>query len=350
MLQNRLRKKVKHLIKWAKRERFGAIRLYDRDIPEIPLVLDLYDGFLCGALYKRPYEKNPQEETLWLERMKKACAVSLDIPLEKIIIKEREKKRGNVQYEKRSEEHFSHVVTERDFSFKVNLKDYIDTGLFIDRRALRYFATKEVKGKTFLNLFCYTGSFSVYAAGFGAASTFSIDLSNTYLSWAHENFTLNGFAAQKKRLSLFFSDYKNYKNIIKTESQNYCYTSNGISNSLIQGDARKFVSEALTYKLCFDTIVLDPPAFSNSKMTREFFDLQRDAHSLLASCLSILAPEGKLFFSACARSYKATALDFQNVFANEFPGLSVVDITSSVTDKDFLRKKGPRAYLFTLPS
>ena len=211
MLANRVKKRLKHLQKWAKRMNYEAFRLYDRDIPEIPLVLDLYGDVICGALYKRPYEKDPAEEALWLESMRSSLSQNLQIAPENIIIKQRERQRGGAgqgrrnQYEKIAEKGLIREIREGNYKFKVNLSDYLDTGLFLDRRSLRKMIEADAKGKKVLNLFCYTASFSVYAVNGGAISTDSVDLSNTYLAWARENFALNGFEAKQMRPEEFFA-------------------------------------------------------------------------------------------------------------------------------------------------
>jgi len=177
----------------------GAFRLYDKDIPEIPLVLDFYgdinDVALSGALYKRPYEKDEREEEIWLSAMKESISNVMGIPLDRIFLKQRRRQRGDSQYEKISQTHFEKIINEGNLSFKVNLSDYLDTGLFLDRRLLRALIRGEAAGKKVLNLFSYTGSFSVYAASGGASSTDSVDLSNTYLNWSRENFSLNGMSS-----------------------------------------------------------------------------------------------------------------------------------------------------------
>jgi len=325
MLANRVKKRLKHLQKWAKRSGFEAFRLYDRDIPEIPLVLDLYGDVISGALYKRPYEKDPTEEALWLNSMRDSLSQSLGIPQENVIIKQRERKRGGSQYEKAGGKGFTREIREGNYKFKVNLSDYLDTGLFLDRRALRSLVGADAQGKRVLNLFCYTASFSVYAAGGsalgGAISTDSVDLSNTYLAWAQENFALNGFDAKQARLDDFFSMNK------------------FPAHRLIRADINAFLERALAARYTWDSIILDPPAFSNSKMARADFDLKRDYGALLANCLSLLSPNGKLWFSASARSFKASAEELEKAL-----GAKAADITDKTVDEDFRGRKTPRTF------
>jgi len=205
MLANRLQKRYRHLRKWARRTNTEAFRLYDNDIPEIPLVLDIYGDIVSGALYKRPYEKDEAEEERWLSAMTDAVAQSLSLNRDNIIIKWRERQRGDSQYEKIADKELTRVVSEGNLKFKVNLSDYLDTGLFLDRRAMRRMVGADSKGKRVLNLFAYTASFSAHAASGGASYTDSVDLSNTYLAWARDNFALNGFDAAIMRQEEYFA-------------------------------------------------------------------------------------------------------------------------------------------------
>jgi len=322
MLANRVKKRLKHLQKWAKRGGFEAFRLYDRDIPEIPLVLDLYGDVISGALYKRPYEKDPAEELVWLESMRQVLSQSLEIAPEKVIIKQRERKRGSNQYEKAADRGFTREVREGQYKFKVNLSDYLDTGLFLDRRALRALIGADAGGKRVLNLFCYTASFSVYAAGGGAISTDSVDLSNTYLNWARENFALN------KKVTVTFTP------LTATKSDSHP------ENRLIRADVNAFLEHALAARYTWDSIILDPPAFSNSKMARFDFDLQRDYGPLLAACLRLLSPNGTLWFSANARSFRTSAAELEKALG----GAKVTDITDKIVDEDFKGRKIPKTF------
>jgi 23S rRNA G2069 N7-methylase RlmK/C1962 C5-methylase RlmI len=327
MLANRLKKKLRHLKKWARRTGVGVFRLYDRDIPEIPLVLDYYgdvalpqESALTGALYKRPYKKNEDEEDHWLAAMKDAAAQTLNIARERICLKQRSRQRGGAQYEKMDHARFTKVVKEGGLSFIVNLSDYLDCGLFPDKRLLRAFVRDEAAGKRVLNLFSYTGSFSVYAAAGGAVSTDSVDLSNTYLAWARENFQLNGFAAS-----------------LKGNPRS--------AHSLIRADALVYLDKVLALGKQWDVIVLDPPAFSNSKKMTGSFDLCRDIIETVRSCLGLLAPGGELILSANARRFKMTARELEEAL----PGASAVDFGDKVTDEDFRGRKKQASFLIKVP-
>ena len=339
MFANRLKKRQRHLKKWAKRTGTGAFRLYDRDIPEIPLVLDLYGDIVSGALYKRPYEKDEAEETVWLEEMQAAAAQALGIGRENIIIKRRERQRliegakfqyGKISGEGRGGPSVLSTVSEGGLKFKVNLSDYLDTGLFLDRRALRGAVRSGSAGKRVLNLFCYTASFSVYAAAGGAVSTDSVDLSNTYLNWAKENFALNGFKITSEKLGM------------RNEERG-----GGSCHRLIKADVKEFLRRAAAAGLQWDIIILDPPAFSNSSMASTDFDLRRDYGDLLLACLALLAPAGKLIFSAGARSFKITAADIEIFLAEYFSGITVSDQSGKFVDEDFRGKKVPRTFFIT---
>jgi len=340
MFANRLQKRFRHLKKWAQRTGVGAFRLYDRDIPEVPLVLDFYgdcskpeDAALCGALYKRPYEKDEAEEDKWLSAMRESASAALGIDLERVFLKQRQKQKGLSQYEKIGEKRFEKTVNEGGLSFKVNLSDYLDTGLFIDRRLLREMVRKESAGKKVLNLFSYTGSFSVYAANGGALSTDSVDLSNTYLNWARENFSLNNFSADILQIWDFFKGEGRGESDVNS------------AHKLIRADVLEFLEKAKTAKKQWDIIVLDPPGFSNSKKMTDDFDLQRDLTELLGKCLKLLAPEGKLFLSVNIKRSAPTAAELEDSLRQYASNLHITDLGEKLTDEDFKGKRTPKAYL-----
>jgi 23S rRNA G2069 N7-methylase RlmK/C1962 C5-methylase RlmI len=307
MLANRLQKRYKHLRKWARRIGTDAFRLYDRDIPEIPLVLDIYGDAVAGALYERPYEKDPKEEERWLHAMTEAVSNALAIPPARIFLKQRGRQRGKAQYERLLDRRTYRDVREGGLRFRVNLSDYLDTGLFLDHRKTRSLVRDASAGKRVLNLFCYTASFSVYAAA-RAASVDSVDMSNTYLDWAKTNFALNGLESLSRRL--------------------------------IRADALRFLESAATAGLSWDLIILDPPAFSNSKKMTGTLDLRRDHRNLITQCLKLLAPGGQLLFSANARNFSLDPADF--------PGVAVEAIQEKIRDEDFRGKRLPGVYWFTI--
>ena len=312
LLYNRLVKRHRHLKKWARRTGTGAFRLYDRDIPEIPLALDLYGGAVSLALYKRPYEKEEREEEIWLLAMKDAVSKALNIPIDRIFLKERrrmkDRQETGIQYGKMSLQSFYLDVTEGDLSFRVNLSEYLDTGLFLDARKKRALIRAEAAGKSILNLFAYTCSLSAAAAKGGALSVDSVDLSKTYLEWGKINFALNGLE----------------------ENSGF---------NFIRSDVFQFLKHADAKGLRWDIIILDPQSFSNSKKMNGALDIKRDHTGLIRRCLSLLSPEGTLWFSSNAKGFK---LDGET-----FPGLIVKDISNELVDEDFRGKKTPRCYTFT---
>ncbi|MDR2370196.1 MAG: class I SAM-dependent methyltransferase [Treponema sp.] len=331
MLANRLRKRYRHLKKWAARTDAGAFRLYDRDIPEIPLVLDWYGGAVSGALYKRPYEKDGEDEKRWIEEMRNAAARALEIPAGRVFIKFRERKRGAAQYEKLSSgadakgSGFIRDIREGGLVFRVNLSDYLDTGLFPDRRGLRDVVRKEAAGKRMLNLFCYTAAFSVCAAAGGAEETDSVDLSNTYLAWAGVNFSLNGFRAET---------------VSEREALYPAAAAPGIRvrHRLIRADALLFLKHAAAAKRKWDLVIMDPPAFSNSRKMASTLDIKRDHRELAASALRLLAPGGRLYFAAGVKNFRLET--------NGFPGFRAEDIRARAADEDFPPNKAPSCYVF----
>jgi 23S rRNA G2069 N7-methylase RlmK/C1962 C5-methylase RlmI len=338
MFANRLQKRFRHLKKWAQRTGVGAFRLYDRDIPEIPLVLDFYgdvslpkEAALCGALYKRPYEKDEGDEEEWLSVMKDAAAAALGIEPARVFLKQRQRQRGSSQYEKTEGPQFVKIVSEGGLAFKVNLSDYLDTGLFPDRRLLRAMIRAQAAGKKVLNLFSYTGSFSIYAAAGGAVSTDSIDLSNTYISWALENFSLNGFSASMFNERDFFSKSR-------------CG-----AHRLVRADALEFLERAGGAKMKWDIIVLDPPSFSNSKKMTDNFDLRRDIAGLLDQSLRLLESGGKVFLSVNTRRFSITAAVLETELRfRQAADVRVTELGSEIIDEDFKGKKTPKAFLITL--
>lgn len=328
MLINRLEKRSRHLKKWARRTGTSAYRLYDRDIPEIPLLLDVYEDSIVGALFERPYEKDEAEEVIWLAVMTLAISQALKIKEDKIFLKHRKRQRGSDQYEKVAEKRVLRQVREGGLEFEVNLSDYLDTGLFLDHRALRLLVRSEARDKRVLNLFSYTGSFSVHAASGGALEVDSVDLSNTYLDWAERNFKLNGFRCAHIEPEAF-------NRVVEPGELAF----NGASYRLVRADVLRFLSEAAKAGRRWDLIVLDPPTFSNSKKMEGDLDIRRDYEHLIKACLAVLAGAGKLYFSTNARSFK---LD-----ESLFPGTKIKDLKGSVVDEDFRSRTLPACYTFS---
>jgi len=281
---NRLAKNERRLRKWTRREGIFALRLYDNDIPEVPLVVELFrqvypldresppQDCLVIALYERPYEKDPAEEETWLGSMAKAASASLGVPMDGVFLRRRKRQRGLAQYERSGRATVEGKVLEGGLSYIVNFTDYLDTGLFLDHRPTRALVRSESAGRRVLNLFSYTGSFSVCAAAGGALEVTSVDLSNTYLSWASRNMALNAL--------------------------------DGPSTRFVRSDVRAFLDEARRAAREWDIVVCDPPTFSNSSSTTRDFDVNRDWPDLVASCLAVLSPDGALLFSSNSRRLK----------------------------------------------
>jgi 23S rRNA (guanine2445-N2)-methyltransferase / 23S rRNA (guanine2069-N7)-methyltransferase len=305
MLANRLRKRARHLRKWAQRAGVTCYRLYDRDIPEIPLIVDWYEGRLYVARYERRREVPPA----WVEAMLAAAATALDVPREAVYLKERRRQRGSAQYERldRSDERF--VVREGGCRLWVNLRDYLDTGLFLDHRDTRVRVGREAAGARFLNLFCYTGAFTVHAAVGGAIETVSVDLSRTYLDWAEDNLALNGCAGPEH------------------------HQEHHAKHHMVREDVFTFLRHA---RPGFDLAVLDPPTFSNSKKMRDILDIQRDHVELVNATLALLVPDGVLYFSTGARQFK---LDAERLRAT-----AIEDITEQTTPEDFRGRRPHRCW------
>ncbi|AAS69610.1 class I SAM-dependent methyltransferase [Leptospira interrogans] len=275
MFRNRITRMAKHWKKWARKRNIECFRIYDRDIPQVPVCVDLY-GPLCHiSVYKNNYEISDEDRVKESEEISKIICEILSIHPNQIFWKKREPKKGKEQYEKQSEQSELFEVGENGLRFYVNLSDYVDTGLFLDHRITRDLVRKESKGKKFLNLFSYTGSFTVYAASGGATKSLSVDLSNTYSDWAEENLKLNGFSLTKHRI--LRADVMEW---LRHERKN--------------PDREKY-----------DLIVVDPPTFSNSKKTNEIFDIQKNHVEVLNTLYRDFAfPGAVLFFSTNFRKFE----------------------------------------------
>jgi 23S rRNA (guanine2445-N2)-methyltransferase / 23S rRNA (guanine2069-N7)-methyltransferase len=271
MFANRLAKQARHLRKWPTKRGITCYRLYDRDIPEIPLAVDLYEGRLHIAEYDRPHNRTPGQHADWLERMACAAGEKLAIPPENIFLKRRRRQRGTDQYERTDGTGPRITVSEGGCKFLVNLSDYIDTGLFLDHRITRSMVCDEAAGKRVLNLFAYTGAFSVYAAAGGAVATTTVDLSNTYLDWARANFRINDIAGENHRF--------------------------------VRSGAMEFIADHAPGAQ-YDLAVVDPPTFSNSKSTAGDFDIQRDYARLLGDLAGLMSPGGVIYFSTNFKRFK----------------------------------------------
>ena len=395
LFSNRLKRKYKELRKQMRKNRISCYRLYDRDIPEVPVSLDLYEFLPDGVdsvleaarfmaaqnerlsandpavekeikertwavlyLYERPYEKSKEEETIWLEAMAKAAAGIIGIDINHIIKKSRGHKshKEDDQYNKNSHAELRErrlqadkmlqwsilsespssyaakgqaspvegLIQEQGQIFRLDLTSYLDTGLFFDHRPLRATVRDTSSKKRILNLFCYTGSFSVYAAQGNAVFVESVDLSNTYLAWAKENMKLNGFTDKKKYV------------FTRADCQVF------LQEKAVAAKGGKLAAEEL-----YDLIILDPPTFSNSKATSDVLDINRDWPQLVKDCLNILAPGGTLYFSTNSERIK---FDISKIPPKTAAGSEFTwkEITEQTISADFAGKKPHKAWEFTL--
>ncbi|MCA9962331.1 MAG: class I SAM-dependent methyltransferase [Anaerolineales bacterium] len=297
MLANRLRKRQRHLRKWAGRNDVTCYRLYERDIPEYPLILDWYDGEAVGWLYERKRDETPAEEDAFRDEVLAEICAGLDLTPPQIFLKERARQRGNEQYGRFAHQSAIRLVSEQGLRFEVNLSDYLDTGLFLDHRSTRDLVRQQAAGKRVLNLFAYTGSFTCYARHGGAAVTTTVDISKTYSDWTARNLAHNGFTPDRH-------------------------------HQIITQDCFQFLHDAAHRRAQYDLIICDPPTFSNSKrMQRGSFDVTRDHAELIRHCARLLAPGGSLYFSTNARRFKLdTAV---------LPHLATQDITAQTIPEDF---------------
>ncbi len=300
-LANRLRKNARHLARWARREDLEAYRLYDRDIPEFPYAIDRYGEWLHAQLFEGKRPITDADIAAHLDTI----SASLEVPLVHIAIKVRRRQRGSSQYEKLADDGPSFTVRERGHVFEVNLLRYLDSGLFLDHRDTRRMVGSEARDKRVLNLFAYTGSFTVYAACAGAASSVTVDMSHTYQDWTARNLALNGIADFTK-------------------------------HSLVTDDVMTWLGAATYRRERFDVIVLDPPSFSNSKRMQDSFDVQRDQASLLAATLRLLSPGGTLYFSNNRQGFK---LDAAVAAMARFE-----EITARTVPEDFKRRTPHRCW------
>ncbi|MGV8842411.1 MAG: bifunctional 23S rRNA (guanine(2069)-N(7))-methyltransferase RlmK/23S rRNA (guanine(2445)-N(2))-methyltransferase RlmL [Pseudomonas sp.] len=304
MFANRLQKNLKQLSKWARREGVDCYRVYDADMPEYALAIDLYHDWVHVQEYAAPRSIDPEKAQGRLFDALAAIPQALNVDKSKVIIKRRERQSGTKQYERQAAQGQFIEVAEHGVKLLVNLTDYLDTGLFLDHRPLRLRLQREAAGKRFLNLYAYTATASVHAAKGGARSTTSVDLSKTYLDWARRNLALNGFSDK---------------------------------NRLEQGDVMTWLSDNREE---FDLILLDPPTFSNSKRMEGVFDVQRDHVELLDLAMARLAAGGVLYFSNNFRKFQLDA-----GLAERY---AVEEISASTLDPDFARnQKIHRAWRLT---
>ena len=301
MFANRLRKNLKKLTRWVKQNQVHCYRLYDADLPEYAVAVDVYQGeriWVNVQEYEPPKTIDPAKANQRLAGALREIVKVLEIPAGQVFLKIRRKQKSTDQYEKLSDSRHFHVVEEGGCKFWVNFEDYLDTGLFLDHRPMRLLIQQQAKGKRFLNLFAYTGSATVHAAIGGAASSITVDMSNTYLDWARRNFILNGIHGNHKLIRANCLEWLDG-----------------------QADAKP--------KPQFDLIFLDPPTFSNSKKMDEIFDIQKDHVQLIRNAAALLAVGGKLYFSTNFRRFKMDKEALKD--------LVMEDISREMIPEDFSR-------------
>ena len=298
MLLNRLQKNQRRLSNWLKQSGTSCYRLYDADIPEYAVAVDIYEDALHVQEYAAPATIPESQARQRFNEVKQALKAYQ--PSAQLFFKERRKQKGSSQYNKQATLKTKvFTVHEGSAALEVNLSDYLDTGLFLDHRPMRHMIRRMAKGKRFLNLFCYTAAASIHAALGGAEKTLSIDMSNTYLDWARRNFELNGLSEKQ--------------------------------NPLMRADCLEWLKRGVGE---FDLIFLDPPTFSNSKKMQSVLDVQRDHAELIRGAMQKLSIGGTLFFSNNFRKFKMDT-DIVEEFA-------VSNITSTTLDPDF--KRNPRIH------
>ena len=298
MFANRLQKNRRALSRWARKAQVSCYRLYDADMPEYALAIDVYQTpelWLHVQEYAAPPSIDEEKARMRLDEALAQLPGLLDIPPERVIFKRRQRQRGSAQYERLADAGNFLEVAEDGLQFRVNLRDYLDTGLFLDHRLTRALLRERAAGVELLNLFAYTGSASVYAAAGGARATTSVDMSGTYCAWARQNLALNGFGLPR--------------------------------HEVIQADCLEWLAQPPHRR--YGLIFLDPPTFSNSKRMQGTLDIQRDHVALIQQCLRWLAPVGTLVFSTNLRRFR---LD-----ADALSTLEIVDRSRETVPEDFQR-------------
>ena len=314
--ENRLRKNLAYRRKWARRNGISCFRVYDRDVPQFPFAVDWFatvapriETHLHVQEIDTGWRMNPDGYAAWLAAVCAAACAVCEVPAAHLHLKHRERQRGASQYEKdEAAAAQAFVVEEAGHRFEINLDTYLDTGLFLDHRPTRGRVAETIgrrlqagSGTKFLNLFAYTGSFTVYAARAGAQESVTVDLSNTYQAWTARNFALNGIDSAR--------------------------------HLLVRADVLAWLANAVAAAQRHDVIVLDPPSFSNSKKMAGVLDLQRDHARLVSQCHALLADDGELFFSTNLRSF-AIDPEIEKRFA-------LREITGQSVPEDFKRPGKP---------
>ncbi len=291
---NRIRKNLRTVGAWARREGISCYRLYDADLPEYAVAVDIYGDRVHVQEYAAPSSIDAEKAAARLADAVTVLPAALGVPPGHIVLKIRRRQRGKEQYGRQDARGEFIEVSEGPCKFLVNLTDYLDTGLFLDHRLTRDMIRRLARGKRFLNLFCYTGTATVHAAAGGAASTMSVDMSPVYLEWAQRNLDLNGVR--------------------------------GSAHGLVRADCLEWIADC---RMRFDLIFLDPPTFSNSKRMRDTFDVQRDHAWLIRETARLLAPGGTIIFSNNRLKFKIDTAALGDC--------TITDISAETIPKDFER-------------
>ncbi len=312
-LANRLNKRFRHLRKWARRSGVSCWRVYERDIPEFPLVVDWYDGDVVAWVHPRKKDETPEQEESFVARCVAETLAAFQITREHLFVKRRQRQRGSDQYERLAQQGVTRIVDEDGLRFEVNLSDFLDTGLFLDHRLARRMIRERAAGKRVLNLFAYTGAFTVHAVAGGAAQTLTVDMSRTYQDWTRRNLALNDIPE-------------------------------GAAHRLVQDDCLSLLERGPERGEAFDLVICDPPTFSNSKrMGERTFSVDRDWRELLADISPWIAPAGQILFSTNSRSFEFAAAGLPAGFAAQ-------DVTAQTTSEDVADSHGHRAWMLARPS
>lgn len=303
MFSNRLKKNYKHLKKWARKNNISCYRVYDADIPQYAVAIDIYQDWIHVQEYQAPKTVDKNRAFQRINDVIDVVADILETRQEKVVLKVRKKQEGSAQYHKHDTKDHKMTVQENGLKFIINMYDYIDTGLFLDHRNTRQLIKTLANKRRFLNLFAYTGSATVYAAAGGASSTTTVDMSNTYLNWAKENLSINGYSDN-------------------------VYVQNRYD--FIREDCLKWMQQAILDKQKYQLIFIDPPTFSNSKKMETSLDINRDHSALLSGSLALLADDGLIIFSTNARNFKLDSSIKEDCYIRE--------ITAKTTTEDFRKK------------
>lgn len=307
MLGNRLARQKRHHAGWARAEGVTCFRLYERDIPEWPLIVDWYDGDVVAWLYERTRDDTPTLREAFRAAAVAEILAGLQIPPERLWLKDRRGQGEGGQYTRVDGRHAVRTVMEQGLRFEVNLSDYLDTGLFLDHRRTRAMIRHYAAGKRVLNLFAYTGSFTVYARAGGAVATTTVDMSRTYQAWTRRNLELNDMAESA-------------------------------AHRLVEADCLAWLSRGPAPGEAYDLVVCDPPTFSNSKrMEIGSFAIDRDYPMLIGAILPFLAPGGYLYFSTNSRGLRWDESQLP-------PGLAVKELSWKTVPPDFRNARIHRSW------